>query len=222
MNRYLSLMFGLLASFSVMAGDFRIPERAAQAFLQAERGHDGYEYRLQAGRQKAPMPVCPQELVAAWPAGSTAPRSAVDISCAALGWSLRLPVQASELPVAIVAARLLRRGEILGVADVRLAAIARNQQSQGLRDIQQVLGKMINATVPAGTVLQGEQLRAPYVVKMNQPVRLLARGEGFAVGSDAIALGNAGVGERVNVRVGSGKVVSALVEDDATVSVSVP
>jgi len=91
-----------------------------------------------------------------------------------------------------------------------------------LRDLQQVLGKMIDATVPAGALLQGAQLRVPYVVKMNQPVRLLARGEGFAVGSDAIALGNAGVGERVNVRVGSGKVVSAVVEDDGTVSVNVP
>ena len=93
---------------------------------------------------------------------------------------------------------------------------------QGLRDLQQVLGKMIDATVPAGALLQGAQLRVPYVVKMNQPVRLLARGEGFAVGSDAIALGNAGVGERVDVRVGSGKVVSAVVEDDGTVSVNVP
>lgn len=222
MNRYLAALLMLLSAPLLAAPPLFLPERAAQAFLQTERGADGYEYRLLPSRQKAQMPACPQALVAAWPAGSSAPRAAVEVSCQDLGWSLRLPVQASELPVAVVTTRLIRRGEVLGAADVKLAPIARNQQSQGLRDLQQVLGKMIDATVPAGALLQGGQLRAPYVVKMNQPVRLLARGEGFAVGSDAIALGNAGVGERVNVRVGSGKVVSAVVEEDGTVSVNVP
>jgi len=222
MNRYFFLLLMGLGLPAQAAEPLRLPERAAQLFLQAERGADGYDYRLLPARQKTQMPACPQALVAAWPAGSSAPRNAVEVSCQDLGWSLRLPVQASELPVAVVATRLLRRGEVLTAADVRLAPIARNQQAQGLRDLQQVLGKMIEATVPAGALLQGAQLRVPYVVKMNQPVRLLARGEGFAVGSDAIALGNAGVGERVNVRVGSGKVVSAVVEDDGTVSVNVP
>lgn len=222
MNKYICAAMALTMVLDVQAADVRPPERVAQAFLQGERGGDGYEYRLQPLRQKAQMPACPQPLVAAWPPGGNLPRVAVEVSCSALGWSLRLPVQASELPVAAVAARLLRRGEILTAEDVRLAPIARNQQAQGLRDLRQVIGKMIDTTVPSGAILQAAQLRAPYVVKMNQPVRLLARGDGFAVGSDAIALGNAGVGERVNVRVGSGKVVSAVVEDDGTVSVSVP
>ncbi|MBP7582370.1 MAG: flagellar basal body P-ring formation protein FlgA, partial [Vogesella sp.] len=65
-------------------------------------------------------------------------------------------------------------------------------------------------------------LRLPYVVKMNQPVRLQAKGDGFVIGSDATALGNAGVGERVNVRAGNGKVVSGIVEPDGSVSVFVP
>jgi len=212
----------LFATLSAVAADNVPPERVAQAFLSAERGVDGYEYRLQVGRQQAKMPACPQPLQAAWPAGSAGPRTTVEVACAPLGWSLRLPVQASALPVAVVATRLLRRGEILSPADVRLAPVAQNRQSQGLNDIQQVVGKMMDATVPAGAVLQGAQLRVPYVVKMNQPVRLLAKGDGFAVGSDAVALGNAGAGERVNVRVANGKVISAIAEADGSVSVSIP
>ncbi|MFN4238065.1 MAG: flagellar basal body P-ring formation chaperone FlgA [Vogesella sp.] len=222
MNKIFFGLLGLLLTLNAAAVDKWPPERVAQAFLQAQRGVDGYEYRLQSARQKVQMPACQQALQAAWPAGSTAPRNAVEVACPALGWSLRLPVQATALPVAVIATRLLRRGEVLTAADVRLAPVAQNRQSQGLRDLQDVLGKMIDATVPAGAMLQGAQLRAPYVVKMNQPVRLLARGEGFAVGSDATALGNAGVGERVNVRVASGKVVSAVVEADGSVSVNVP
>ena len=45
------------------------------------------------------------------------------------------------------------------------------------------------------------------------------RGDGFAVSSDGVALGNAGAGERVNIRVANGKVVSALVEPDGAVSI---
>jgi len=121
-----------------------------------------------------------------------------------------------------VTTRLVRSGEVLQAADIRLAAINRNQTSQGLRDVQLVIGRMVTATLPAGTVLQGGQLRLPYVVKMNQPVRLQAKGDGFVIGSDATALGNAGVGERVNVRAGNGKVVSGIVEPDGSVSVFVP
>ncbi len=224
MNRHILFLLPawLLLAASVLAADVRLPEKAAAAFLQAQKGDDGYAYRLALQRQKASMPNCPQDLQVGWPAGSTGPRSYVEVSCAASGWTLRLTVQASELPMALVTTRLVRSGEVLQAEDVRLAAINRNQVSQGLRDPQQVLGRMMTATVPAGTVLQGGQLRVPYVVKMNQPVRLQAKGDGFVIGSDGTALGNAGVGERVNVRVGNGKVVAGVVEQDGSVSVLVP
>ncbi len=224
MNRHILLLLPawLLLAASVLAAEVRLPEKAAATFLQAQKGDDGYAYRLAVQRQKAPMPNCPQDLQAGWPAGSTGPRSYVEVSCATSGWTLRLPVLASELPLALVTTRLVRSGEILQSGDIRLAAINRNQVSQGLRDPQQVLGRMLTATVPVGTVLQGGQLRVPYVVKMNQPVRLQAKGDGFVIGSDGTALGNAGVGERVNVRVGNGKVVAGVVEQDGSVSVLVP
>lgn len=216
----LALVALLSSSLALAAG--ASAEQLAQAFLQTQRGSDGYEYRLQLQKQKVQMPACPQVPQVAWPAGSVPPRSAVELNCPALGWSWRLPLQASQLPVAIVTTRLLRNGEILQAEDVKLAPLARNQSTTGLRDLQQVLGRMVTSTLPAGTVLQGAQLRAPYVVKMNQPVRLQARGEGFVIGSDATALGNAGVGERVNVRTANGKVISATVEADGSVSVAVP
>jgi flagella basal body P-ring formation protein FlgA len=224
MNRHLFLLLPgwLWLAASVLAADVRLPEKAAATFLQAQNGEDGYAYRLAVQRQKAPMPACPQDLQTGWPAGSAPPRSYLEVSCAASGWILRLPVLASELPMALVTTRLVRSGEVLQAADVRLAAINRNQASQGLRNPEQVLGRMVTATVPAGTVLQGGQLRVPYVVKMNQPVRLLAKGDGFVIGSDGTALGNAGVGERVNVRAGNGKVVAGVVEQDGSVSVLVP
>lgn len=224
MNRHklLWLPGSLLLVAAVLAAEIRLPEKAAEVFLQSQKGDDGYAYRLAAPRQKAAMPNCPQDLQAGWPAGSSAPRSQLEVSCAAAGWTLRLPVTASELPVAVVTTRLVRSGEVLQAADVRLAAINRNQTSQGLRDLQLAIGRMVTATLPAGTVLQGGQLRLPYVVKMNQPVRLQAKGDGFVIGSDATALGNAGVGERVNVRAGNGKVVSGIVEPDGSVSVFVP
>ena len=47
-------------------------------------------------------------------------------------------------------------------------------------------------------------------------------GRDAAIGSDAVALGNAAVGERLNVRVPSGKVISGVVQEDLSVLIAAP
>ncbi|WP_174873280.1 flagellar basal body P-ring formation chaperone FlgA [Vogesella oryzae] len=198
-------------------------EQVANQFLQARQGEDGYNYQLKLQARKPAMPACGQPLQAAWPAGNARPQQSVTLSCVDQGWSLNLPVVARELQLVLVTTRLLRAGDIVQADDVRLAAVNnRSQLSQGIRDQKLVLGQMVRTSLPPGTMLTESQVRSPYVVKMNQPVKLLIQGDGFAVSSDATALGNAGAGERVNVRVGNGKVVSATAEPDGSVTVQMP
>lgn len=205
------------------AQDGRLMEQVANQFLQAQHGQDGYGYQLKLQARKPAMPACGQPLQASWPAGNARPQQSVLLSCAEQGWSLSLPVLASELQLVLVTTRLLRAGEVLQPDDLRLAPVNnRSQLNQGIRDQKLLLGLMVRSTLPPGTMLTESQVRAPFVVKMNQPVKLQIRGDGFAVSSDATALGNASVGERVNVRVANGKVISALVEADGGVSVQMP
>lgn len=222
MNAYLLSCSIALFALPVWAVEpVRLPDTVASSFLQSQRGADGYEYRLKLPARKPRLPVCEQPLQAMWPPGEAMPYRGVLISCPAQGWSQRYEVEAIALPMVYVATRLLRAGEIVAAEDLRLQTVTPAQARLGERDAAQLLGRMVRTSLPAGTMLTGSQLRAPYVVKMNQPVRLQARGDGFVVGSDAIALGNASAGERVNVRVPSGRVISALVEADGSVSINV-
>ncbi|MFC3530633.1 flagellar basal body P-ring formation chaperone FlgA [Vogesella facilis] len=203
--------------------DSRQMEQVANQFLQSQHGQDGYGYQLKWQPRKPAMPACGQPLQAAWPAGNARPQQSVLLTCAAQGWSLSLPVLASELQLVLVTTRLMRAGEVLQADDIKLAPVNnRSQLSQGIRDQTLLLGQMVRSTLPPGTMLTASQVRSPFVVKMNQPVKLQIRGDGFAVNSDATALGNAAAGERVNVRVANGKVISALVEADGSVSVQLP
>lgn len=210
----------LLPSAGAAVQDTRQLEQMANRFLLTQQGKDGYAYQLRVPARKPQMPRCDQPLQLAWPVGDARPQRNLLVSCPALGWSLSLPVDATELQQVLVTTRLIRAGEVLQAGDVRFAAISnRAQLRQGLTDESLVIGQMVRSTMPAGVMLSIAQLRSPYLVRMNQPVRVLVRGDGFAVSSDGVALGNAGAGERVNIRVANGKVVSALVEPDGAVSI---
>lgn len=203
--------------------DGRQMEQVANQFLQAQHGQDGYGYQLKLQARKPAMPACGQPLQASWPAGNARPQQSVLLTCVEQGWSLSLPVLASELQMVLVTTRLMRAGEVLQADDIKLAPVNnRSQLNQGIRDQKLLLGQMVRSTLPPGTMLTASQVRSPFVVKMNQPLKLQIRGDGFAVSSDATALGNAAAGERVNVRVTNGKVISALVEADGSVSVQMP
>lgn len=210
----------LLPSALAAVQDTRQLEQAADRFLQAQQGKDGFAYQLRLPARMPQMPRCEQPLQAAWPAGDARPQRNVLLSCPTLGWSLSLPLDATELQQVLVTTRLIRAGEVLQAGDIRFAGISnRAQLRQGLTDERLVIGQMVRSTMPAGVMLTSNQLRSPYLVRMNQPVRVLVRGDGFTVSSDGVALGNAGAGERVNIRVANGKVVSALVEADGAVSI---
>ncbi|SCK07157.1 flagellar basal body P-ring formation chaperone FlgA [Vogesella sp. LIG4] len=213
------LLLGAVPGAWAAGQDGRQIEQVANQFLHGEQGKDGYTYKLKLSPRKPLMPACDQPLQADWPAGGSKPQHMLLVSCNSQGWSLSLQVEAAEVQLVLVTTRLVRAGDVLQPGDVRLAAVNnRSLLSQGLRDESAVVGQMLRTALPPGAMLTASQLRSPYVVKMNQPVKLQVLGDGFSVSSDAVALGNASVGERVSVRVSSGKVISALVEADGSVS----
>jgi flagella basal body P-ring formation protein FlgA len=53
-------------------------------------------------------------------------------------------------------------------------------------------------------------LRAPYSVSQGQAVQVIARGSGFSIRGEGVAMNNAGEGQTVQVRVGSGRMISGI------------
>ena len=221
------LLYGLLllSLFASAAGmqDLRQLEQVATAFAEAEAGSDGFRYQVGKADPRLRLPACAQPPTAGWPGGQKPPFTALELACAAQGWRILLPVIASQLSVGYVTTRQLRAGEVLQPGDIKLMpVINRALALQAVRDPALIVGKALRSTLPAGSLLRESQLRLPLVIKTNQPVRVLVQGSGFVIGSDAVALGNAAVGERLNVRVPSGKVISGVVQEDLSVLIAAP
>lgn len=225
MTKYLQFFLALGWSVAGVAAvqDLRQLEQQAKLFIAAEDGNSSFQYLPGRADPRLRLPACVQLPTAGWPAGQRAPFGAVELACANQGWRVLIPVTASEVSMGYATTRPLRAGDVLQLSDVKLVRITnRALLAQSVRDPAFVVGKAVRSAVPADSLLRENQLRLPIVVKMNQPVRVVVLGNGFSLGSDAIALGNAAVGERLNVRVSSGKVISGVVAEDLTIQISAP
>jgi flagellar basal body P-ring formation protein FlgA len=135
-------------------------------------------------------------------------------------WSLYVPVQIRVWADVVLSARALPRGQTITADDVAMQRLDLTQLERGVfTELQQVIGKVTKSAVSGGTPLRSDQLRAVAVVTQGQQVRVVFAGAGFHVSSEGRALGNAGVGEPVQVRTASGKLIKGIVTGPGVVQV---
>jgi flagella basal body P-ring formation protein FlgA len=135
-------------------------------------------------------------------------------------WSLYVPVQVRVYADVVMSARALQRGQAIAADDVTMQRLDLTQLQRGvMTDLQQVIGRVTKASVTGGTPLRADLLRSATVVTQGQQVRVVFHGQGFNVSSEGRALGNAGVGEPVQVRTASGKLVKGIVSGPGIVQV---
>jgi flagella basal body P-ring formation protein FlgA len=135
-------------------------------------------------------------------------------------WTLYLPVTVRVFADVVVLARPVPRGHALAAEDLRLQNLDLTQEQAGVfTDPSRVLGLLAVAAFPAGTVLKANQVRAPLAVNYGEAVRIVFHGEGFRVSSEGRALGSAAIGESVQVRAASGRVLRATVREPGVVEV---
>ena len=86
-----------------------------------------------------------------------------------------------------------------------------------LQDPNLAVGRIAAASVQTGSVLRAENLKQVLAVVNGQTVRVVYESATLSVTSDGRALGNAAVGQGVEVRVGSGKTVRGIVRSNGVV-----
>lgn len=132
-----------------------------------------------------------------------------DRSARTNGWSIFVPVQIRYNLNLLTSARQLPPGHTLQEQDIASQA-TESSQSGGFTDPKQVIGKVLRYGIAAGQVLREDMLRQPYSVAQGQVVQLVVQGSGFSIRSEGVALSNASEGQAVQVRVGSGRVISGV------------
>lgn len=168
------------------------------------------------------LPRC-DKLEAFLPAGGQLiGRTSIGVRCTSStrtnGWSIFVPVRIRLSLNLLTSARQLPPGHTLQEQDLASQATETSRPG-GFTDPKQVLGKVLRYGIAAGQVLREDMLRQPYSVTQGQIVQLAVQGNGFSIRSEGVALNNASEGQSVQVRVGSGRVISGIARADGVVEI---
>jgi flagella basal body P-ring formation protein FlgA len=135
-------------------------------------------------------------------------------------WTLYLQARVAVNGNYYVASRDIAPGQSISQADVEARQTdLTNMPRSVVTDLSQIVGTAAQSRITAGMPLRMDLLRTVNAVKFDQPVKLVAQGAGFSISSEGRALGNAAPGESVQVRTGSGQIISGVVKDGGTVEV---
>lgn len=185
----------------------------AGARVQALAGEPDARLRL------APCPrVQPFLVPGAHPWG----RTRVGLRCAdgPARWTVYLPVTVQVWAQAVVPSGPLPAGASLQAEHLQLAETDWAAAPQAPFEAPVLLqGRVLSRAVLPGQALRAHDLRARQWFAAGDPVRVVARGPGFAVSADGQAA-NAGIeGQRVRVRIGENRVVEGRAVGPRTVEV---
>jgi flagellar basal body P-ring formation protein FlgA len=74
----------------------------------------------------------------------------------------------------------------------------------------QAIGRSLNMSLSAGSVLRGDILKNPAAVQQGQSVRIVGKGNGFQVATDGQSLSNASDGQVAKAKTNSGQVINGI------------
>lgn len=148
--------------------------------------------------------------------------SRIGLQCAdgVVRWNVSLPVTISAFGKAWVVRDQVAAGAKLTEMDVVEADVDWAAESaQILRDESLWLGQVATRTLHAGQPLRQGMVRPVQVFQAGSQVRVIAKGTGFEVSSEAQALSGGFVGQAARVRMESGRIASGVVLDARTVKI---
>lgn len=134
-------------------------------------------------------------------------------------WQSRAVAQIQLYLPLVVASRTLQRDEIinadmLSLADIELSTLRHDPELQP----EPLLGMTVKRRINAGEPLHRAMLQLEYLVEKGSRVKLLVQGQGFEVSTEATALADGQLGERIRVEnLTSGKIVEVVVSGKNTV-----
>ncbi|MFG6459177.1 flagellar basal body P-ring formation chaperone FlgA [Roseateles sp. BYS96W] len=150
-------------------------------------------------------------------------RSRIGLRCTAgtARWNVTLPVRVAVFGRVVVASGPLPAGvnltqEQLAMADIDIAA----EPGAVFTDAGQLIGRTLARPVGAAEALRAPALKSRQWFAAGETVQVSAVGDGFAVSSEAQAMGAGIEGQDVRVRFESGRVVSGRAVGERRVEVA--
>lgn len=178
------------------------------------------DVQLGAPDPRLRLAPCPQ-VEALLPAGQPAlGRTRVGLRCASGGkpWNITLPVTVSALAPAVVLRGALPAGTALAASHLQLAEVDWGA-GPAFASGAALIGRELQRPMAAGQALRAADLKTRQWFSAGETVKLVARGAGFSVTTEAQALSHGLEGQPVRVRTASGRVLNGRATGDREVEV---
>lgn len=203
--------------------DPQLLRQAAQQFLQVQAAGLPGQVAVTVGAldnriNLAPCPA-PQAFLA--PGGRAWGKTTVGLRCTApSAWTIYVPATVSVLADYVASAVPLAQGQPIEAGQLTKVRGELTALPPGIAtEIEQVVGRSVQTSLPAGTPMRLDTLRSKPVLVQGQLVRLVSSGAGFSVSAEARALTGAVEGQSVQVRTGGGQTVSGVARAGGVVEV---
>lgn len=192
--------------------------QVARDFLQREarRFAEHVEISIHPPEDTARLSDC-SDLEAFLPPGKRAwGRLLVGVRCRwPVEWSVFLQARVMAPGDYVATRRSLRAGQTLSAEDIELRqGDLADLPDDTLIDTALAIGQRLRHTVTPGQPIRQDMLQPPLAIRQGETVRIIVRGAGFQVISSGVALNDAAAGERVRLRMESGKTVQATATPD--------
>jgi len=156
------------------------------------------------------------------PTGSRAwGKTSVGVRCNAPNpWTIYVQATVNVVAQYLVAAAPLAQGQVVTGQDLLFESGDLTQLPAGVfTDPAQAIGRTVNISMQAGTVLRQEMLKISPVVQQGQTVKLTSIGNGFSVSAEGQAMTKANEGQVVQVKVASGQIVTGIARNGGQIEV---
>ena len=221
-----SLFFAFLLLFAgrpLLAAETDAALDTAERFVrQQTQGIPGKTTITMGKLDTVRLPPCSAYEAFSPPGTRLSGRTHVGIRC--LGpniWSALVPVQITTTGTYVTTTRPLGAGQLIQAGDLAIMTGDLSSQPTGvITDPANAIGKTLRNSLGAGQALRGEQLLAPLVIQQGQSVRVVSKGNGFAVSSEGKALNNAAAGQIAQIRMNSGQTVSGVAKSDGSIEIA--
>lgn len=198
---------------------------AVQRYLDEHYGHtDGARFRVDRIDPRLRLHRC-DEALSVQGNGNNSPRGGrltVQVQCYGNSpWHIFVPVRIERMVRVINLTRPLAAGSRIQAGDLGWTEVDANSVNRDyLTDPKQIVGHVVERPVQTGHILSIQDLGIAQIIKRGDHVAMRAGSGGFSVTMEGIALGSAGVGQRVNVKNSrTGTVVQGTVVDRNTIQV---
>ncbi len=206
----IGLLFGATADVS-RAGEPKALQsldsirQAAEEFLRRQAaGHEGrIKVSVNSPDRRLRLARCSRPLEAyAPPSGKTTGRVTVGVRCdGEAPWSLYVPGQVSVFGKLVVSARSVKRGQLIGKADLKLEEKDLSRvHGAWFRHPDEIVGQLADRNLNQGRIITPAMLDRPMAVKRGSQVEIIARIGGIQASMRGRALDSGMLGERIRIK----------------------